>query len=156
MCIVYFFKSRITNYSNPWPPAAATTASSLCRNDSSSSKLQKKTNRPSQRTVSFSRSCRTVCKSDRKSGVNIARDLLHSTCDLRRDPWWSLPDPLPDLSLKMSPATRCCWRSRCRFPVAALGVLCCHEPWNMAPYHARSKLLGHLARCPRLGEKGEH
>jgi len=30
-----------------WPPAAATTASSLCRNDSSSSKLQKKTNKDS-------------------------------------------------------------------------------------------------------------
>ena len=30
------------------------------------------------------------------------------------------------------------------------------EPWNMAPCRAGSKLLGHLARCPRLGENWEH
>jgi len=33
---------------------------------------------------------------------------------------------------------------------------CVARAWNMAPCHAESELLGHLARCPRLGEKWEH
>jgi len=57
LLFVEFKKSRITNYKSMWPPAAATTASSLCRNDSSSS---------ANNSLSCSRSWRTVYKFDNK------------------------------------------------------------------------------------------
>ena len=130
-----------------WPPAPAATASSLCWSDSIACSS-------ANNSLTCSRSWRAVCKFDNKvwceyrpgpSSFNMRSSTRSLMIAPRSSAGFKSGDE-PGHSLLLKKSTPLC---RSRFCVARAlkhGALSCRKQTSWTS----------IARCPRLGEKGEH